>query len=120
MSNPYRFTVMMDDSSDYAEWSECFEHFHDEESWGDVAYKAESAQSLCKYVAKYGIDIKDMTQAFINDLNQSVNDADEVGYFAVVEDMLNAVCVYTYNSDTWFEVYGKTVPITPKQVEELV
>lgn len=121
MSNPYRFNMMMDDSSDYAMWSECFEHSHydDEESWGNVAYKIASAQNLCRYVAQYGIDIKDMTQAFINDLNQSVSDADEVGYFAMVEDMLNAVCVYTYNSDTWFEIYGKTVPITPKQVEEL-
>jgi hypothetical protein len=119
MSNPYRFTVMMDDSSDYAEWIQCFEHFHDEESWDDVAYKIEAVQNLCQYVAKYGIDIKDMTQAFIDDLNQSMYDADEVGYFAMVEDMLNAVCVYTYNSDTWFEIYGKTVPITPKQVEEL-
>lgn len=119
MSNPYRFTVMMDDSSDYAVWSQCFEHDYDDWSWGDIEYKIEVAQSLCRYVAQYGIDIKEMTQAFIDDLNQSVSDADEVGYFAMVEDMLNAVCVYTYNSDTWFEVYGKTVPVTPKQVEEL-
>lgn len=119
MSNPYRFSIMMDDSSDYAEWSECFEHYHDEDSWGDIEYKVTSVQSLCRYVAKYGIDIRELTQAFIDDLNQAVSDADEVGYFAMVEDMLNAEGVYTYNSDTWFEVYGKTVPVTPKQVEEL-
>lgn len=118
--NEYRFSIMMDDSSDYAEWSECFEHYHDEDSWGDIEYKVTSVQSLCRYVAKYGIDIRELTQALIDDLNQAVSDADEVGYFAMVEDMLNAEGVYTYNSDTWFEVYGKTVPITPKQVEELV
>jgi hypothetical protein len=116
MSNEYRFTTMFDDSNDYAEFVQCFED-DEGEGWSVPEYKIECAESLRDFVAKYGIDISDMVSAFCDDV-RSCNDPDEVGLFDMTEDMLNAKGVYTYNSDTWFEVYGKTVPVTPKQLEE--
>lgn len=116
MSNEYRFEMMPDNSSDSAEFAVCFED-DEGEGWSVPEYKIECAESLRDFVAKYGIDISDMVSAFCDDV-RSCNDPDEVGLFAMAEDMLNANGVYTYNSDTWFEVYGKTVPVTPKQLEE--
>jgi hypothetical protein len=116
MTNEFRFTTMFDDSNDYAEFVQCFED-DEGEGWSLPEYKIHCAIALRDYVRQYGIDICSMVKAFIEDVRYG-SDPDEVGLFAMAEDMLNAKGVYTYNSDTWFEVYGKTVPVTPKQLEE--
>lgn len=114
MSNEYRFEMMMDDSSDHALWSCTF----DDGLWEYPQTKITIAEDLSHFVSTYyGIDISAMTVAFCDDVRAS-GDFDEVGYFQMVENILNSKGIYTYNSDTWFEIYGTNVPITPKQLEE--
>ena len=117
-NNGYKFTVMPELEP---EWAQCFDSFdEDPDGWSQPEIKCEVAHSLCDLCSKYGVDISDMTTAFCQDVRFfNPEYADEVGFFDMAERMLNAKGVYTYNSDTWFEVYGTGVEITA-ELEELL
>lgn len=81
----------------------CFE----EDEWDGVDAKREVLDYLATDLKRLGIDDGGATADALEQL-ATTGKFNEVSYFDCIERLFNEAQYYTYNSDTWLEVYTTT------------
>ena len=81
----------------------CFEP----DEWDDLDEKRETLDYLATDLKRLNIDDNGLTAKALEQL-ASNGEFHEVNYFNALENLFNDAGYYTYNSDTWLEVYATT------------